>query len=615
MKKSVNGDDVYCCSGVPMKRHRRVSRRLTSCAILTGLVPFVLCLQTCFGLAANPVRTNARRQEPIPITVLAGFLGSGKTTLLSNLLQNNEGLRIAVVVNDVASVNIDSKLVSSMNTAAGMVELQNGCACCSKSEELLASVADLVTLSDLRGDEGGGGEFHHIVVEMSGVADPVAVRSKFQEAALYDMPLLDRVQLDTMVTVVDCSMFLEHLRSAKAATPDEAPELYFANGQQKPEEPDVMVPSGLWNTLSSGVTSPPPPPDQESGVADLIVSQTETADVILLNKIDLASDQEIQDIEEMVKALNPRATVIPTEYANVPLRSILGVANGRGVVQAGIIDDHRDAVHAVQCHDPDCTHVSHSHHVHEHANSQSNSHDSDCSDPDCNSDPSHSHSHDHACHDLSCTDPSHHMAHGGNTRHAGIGSFVYTARRPFHPGRLTSFLRHLPVRRGLPPPAESTAEGGGVAVVSPPVSDAARELLRRVVRSKGFVWCADSHAAAMYWSQAGSSLELNCLGSWWATLPREQWPPEAVQAILQDFDNKDHDEQDTGFRSVGDRRQEVVFIGPALGESANQHEIHSTLDKCLLDDSEWSRYAENRFDEVALARLFPRRIESKMVSY
>jgi G3E family GTPase len=144
--------------------------------------------------------STPNQHKPIPITVISGFLGSGKTTLLQNLLENNEGLRIAVIVNDVASVNIDSKLVAGQNAAAGMVELQNGCACCSLSEELLTSVSELVTLSDMRGDSEG---FQHIVIELSGVADPKAVRAKFQEAVLYDMPMMERVRLDTMVTLID----------------------------------------------------------------------------------------------------------------------------------------------------------------------------------------------------------------------------------------------------------------------------------------------------------------------------------------------------------------------------------------------------------------------------
>lgn len=151
-------------------------------------------------------------KQQIPITVISGFLGSGKTTLLQQMLENKKGIKIAVIVNDVASVNIDSKLVSGSNSADGMVQLQNGCACCSLADELLGSVSELVTLSDIRNESDA---FDHIVVELSGVADPKGVRAQFQEAIFYDMPIMERVRLDTMLTVVDCSTFLRHLKSAK----------------------------------------------------------------------------------------------------------------------------------------------------------------------------------------------------------------------------------------------------------------------------------------------------------------------------------------------------------------------------------------------------------------
>ena len=478
------------------------------------------------------------------------------------MLNNNEGLKIAVIVNDVASVNIDSKLVRGQSATsdgtnnigdtnpalpAGMVELQNGCACCSTSGELLSSVSELMTLSDMRQEDE---RFDHIVIEMSGVAEPRSVRNIFQEACMYDMPLMERVSLDTLVTVVDCSTYLDYLKSKNLANVVESPELFYRNEEEHKlvqEEDDDgwmggMSPS-LVDALNGGGDS-----GYEGGVCDLLVEQTEVADLVLLNKIDIVHGG-LEDTQQLVRVLNPRAKILSTSFGKIgKLSEILAISNGEGVAMDGVVDDHKDFVTAAEsqdCSDPDCTdplhdhdHSSHSHHHHD----DSHSHDTTpCSDSEC-TDTSHSHSHSHSSDESACTDPdctdtthnhsnssaepactepdytdashSHSHSHSSDTvTHAGIGSFVYRARKPFHPTRLLSLLQMLPVVRGVPTYDSDSIDG---------VDEKVKEAFQQVVRSKGFAWTADSNVKALYWSHAGSSFEMQCLGRWWATLPKQQ---------------------------------------------------------------------------------------------
>lgn len=591
------------------------------------------------------------RRRPIPITVLSGFLGSGKTSLLQCLLKNQEGLRIAVIVNDVASVNVDSKIVGGgMNNnvngnnpgiesdalPAGIVQLENGCACCSLSEELLGSVSELVLLSDLRGEDMA---FDHIVVELSGVADPKAVRSKFQEAVMYDMPLMERVRLDTMVTVVDCSAFLTHLRSSDLADPREAPELFYRPGEEPPppgndnSKPDWAedLPAPLLEALLAGERAYGGGSDSTSGgegvdgVADLLVSQCEIADVCLLNKVDLCTEADLQQIRGIVRALNPRATTHTCQFGQIDISKVLGVAGGRGVVESGLVDDHKDAVRAAAAATATTQVVAAAAGSHSHSHSHDASDDQDdatvCADPSHSHDHEHSQSHDgplhshqekdhHSCEDPTCTDPSHTHDHGSN-EHFGLGSFVYRARRPFHPGRLVSFLRHMPIVRGLPTNVQEDEK------TEPriDVSSEARDALRQVLRSKGFAWSAESDVAAWYWSHAGVSFDFSCLGRWWATLRREDWPSEAVDSILADFVSEEVAQKDRTVAFVGDRRQEIVFIGPTLGASRSQKSISDALDQCLLNDEEWQTYCRLRDDDRSLQSRFPNAIETRMLTY
>ncbi len=327
------------------------------------------------------------KKQKTPITLLCGYLGAGKTTLLNKVLNNQQGYKVAVIVNDIGEVNVDASLIAkggNITDTSDIVPLTNGCICCTLKSQMATNIEKLIKT----------GKYDYILIEASGVCEPMPIAQELE--------LIKNGKLDNVVGVVDAARLVDE----------------FAGGENLLKKDQI----------------------EEEDIESLLIQQIEFCSTLVINKVDLVSESDLAKVRKVVQALHPGVKVFETSHGDVPVKDILatgsfdfdevyGAAGWCKALEEGELGDDEDDDDDHDHHDHE-EHEEHEEHEHHHHH-----HDHDDDDDDEHEHHEH-HGHEHHHHE--------HRHEGESEDEYGIGTFIYYRRVPMNRNKLRAYVKDWP---------------------------------------------------------------------------------------------------------------------------------------------------------------------------
>ena len=442
-----------------------------------------------------------KAKKLVPVSLLTGYLGAGKTTVLNHILANQQGYKVAVIVNDIGEVNIDASLIAKGGAVTqkdeNLVPLQNGCICCTLKVDLMKQIIELAR----------SGKFDYILIEASGICEPGPIAGSIcmldgtQQGA--NLPAV--AYLDSITTIVDAKRMADEFGSGKALLNDDL---------------------------------------DEEDIENLLIQQIEYCTTIILNKVDLVTPEEKKAVLEVIKALQPEAKIIETNFGKIDVAEVLATNNfdmrkimqSAGWVKAMELEgENSENMHD----DDDDDHDEHEHH-HDHDDEEHEHHHHHDDDDDDDDDEHEHHHHDHDEHEEHGHHHHHHHHEEGEAEEYGIGTFVYQNVKPFDKAKFENFIFNA--------------------------------WPKEVIRAKGLFWVTEAPNTAYIFEQSGKQKYATDDGDWIAAFPEED--RKEILAMNPDIAAAWHP-------VYGDRVNKLVFIGRKMDKTS----IIKALDECIADEA------------------------------